>query len=169
MYDVVLPYKTVVTSGVTSPGITTVFQFYVQLAPIHPCQQCIGLNNLILTSMGIPVHGGAYVRVTGNGLKGLDIQVRCRHRYVRVPEHMRGGPMHVNGTADAFPAAFVGCLCDRELAAAQYLPFYLPAACLCNASCVEKISSEIWIRRLSPYHSICIALIEFLSRTKNSL
>ena len=44
--------------------------------------------------MGIPVHGGADVRVSSNGLQGFDVQVRCCHRYISVPKHMRRCPMH---------------------------------------------------------------------------
>ena len=69
--------------------------------------------------MRIPVHGGADIRVAGNSLQCFDVQVRRRHRDICVPEHMRRSPMHVDCSADSFPTALVGHLCDRKITVAQ--------------------------------------------------
>ena len=65
-------------------GITSPYAAY-QRSPIHILQQPARLDNLILASMSIPVHGGADIRVPGNGLQCLDVQVRRRHRDICVP------------------------------------------------------------------------------------
>ena len=65
--------------------------------------------------MRIPVHSGADIRVAGNSLQRLDVQVRRCHRDICVPEHMRRSPMHVDGAADAFPTALVGHLSNGKL------------------------------------------------------
>ena len=65
--------------------------------------------------MRIPVHGGTDIRVPSNGLQGLDVQVRRRHRDICMPEHMRCCPMHIDRPAYAFPAALVGHLRDGQI------------------------------------------------------
>ena len=69
--------------------------------------------------MRIAVHSRADVRVPRDGLQRLHVQVCRCHRDVRMPEHMRRCPVHVDRPADALPASLVGHLRDGQRPVAE--------------------------------------------------
>lgn len=74
-----------------TPGVLTnsrshgCFRSPYSVPPIHPRQQRIGLDDPVLSPVRVPVHGRADVRMPGNRLQRLHIQVRRRHGDVGVP------------------------------------------------------------------------------------